>query len=308
MTDTVPAAVPARPAGSAAVLVAVSAACFGAMAIFARWAYAAGVDVWGVLLPRFAIAAAVFAAIVRLRGLPRVPRERRAGLAAMGAAYVAQASCYFGALLFIPAGLVALLLYLFPLFVVLLSRALGHEPVTPRRLVALAASLAGTALAIGPGGLATGGLDLRGVALGLAAAAIYAGYIVGGTRATRGVAPLPASAAIMASGTVVIGLVVAVRVASGHPVALPADAAGWGAVGAAAIVSTVIAVSTFFAGLARLGAARTSVISTLEPVVTVGLAALLLGERLSALQAAGGALVLAGALLIAVEPERAPPT
>jgi drug/metabolite transporter (DMT)-like permease len=308
MTASSPAAAAPRSAASAAALVALSSACFGAMAIFARWAYAAGVDVWGVLLPRFAIAALVFAVIVRLRGLPRVPSGRRLGLAAMGAAYVAQASCYFGALLFIPAGLVALLLYLFPLFVVLLSRALGHERLTPRRMTALAISLAGTALAIGPGGLGDGGLDPRGIALALAAAAIYACYIVGGTRATRGIAPLTASATIMSSGAALLAVIVAVRLAGGHPVAFPTDAPGWGAVGAAAIVSTVIAVSTFFAGLARLGASRTAVVSTLEPVVTVALAALLLGERLSPIQAAGGALVLAGALLIAVEPERAPPT
>jgi drug/metabolite transporter (DMT)-like permease len=271
------------------------------MAIFARAAYAAGVDVWGILLPRFAIAAAVFALLARLRGAGRVPPGRRAGLVAMGAAYVAQASCYFGALLFVPAGLVALLLYLFPLFVVLLSRALGHEPITGRRWLALAASLAGTALAIGPDGLRGDGLDWRGVALGLAAAAIYACYIVGGTRVTRGLAPVAASSAIMGSGAVLLAAIVAVRIASGHGVSFPADAAGWSAVGAAAIVSTVIAVAAFFAGLSRLGASRTSVISTLEPVVTVGLAALVLGERLQPLQAAGGALVLAGALLIATE-------
>jgi drug/metabolite transporter (DMT)-like permease len=301
-----PAPHPAFPFGAAA-LVALSAACFGAMAIFAKWAYAAGVDVWGILLPRFAVAALVLWAVARLAGLASAPRGRRAGLAAMGAAYVAQAACFFGALLYIPAGLVALLLYLFPLFVVLLSRALGDEPLTARRLAALAASLAGTALALGPDALGRGGIDPRGIALGVAAAAIYSVYIVGGTRATRGVAPLVASAWIMGSGALVVATIVAARVATGRPVAFATDVAGWSAVGAATLVSTVIAVSAFFAGLAALGASRTAVISTFEPVVTVGLAALLLDERLRPLQIAGGALVLGGALLLATERFASPP-
>jgi drug/metabolite transporter (DMT)-like permease len=290
---------PGRP--GAVGLVALSAAAFGAMAIFARWAYEAGVDLWGILLPRFVIAAAVFLAIARARRM-RIPPGRLPGLAALGALYVAQALCFFGALQFLGAGLVALLLYLFPAFVVLGSRALGQERLTGRRLLALAASLVGVALAIGPGALSgSGGQDPRGIALGVAAACVYAVYILAGTRVTRDVPPIAASAVIMSGSAALIAALVGLRWALGHGIAWPTDPVGWGAVGAAAIVSTVIAVSTFFAGLARLGASRTAVVSTLEPLVTVTLAALLLDERLGPLQALGGALVLGAALLIATE-------
>lgn len=290
-----------RKVALAVTMVALSAACFGAMAIFARWAYAAGVDLWGILLPRFVIATLCFWALARLATIPPAPPQRRAGLAAMGGGYVVQAICYFAALQFVPAGLVALLLYLFPLFVVLLSRALGHEPLTGRRLLALAASLAGTVLALGGAPLAGDSIDPRGVALALAAAAVYAGYIVLGARATRGVHPIAASVRVMASGAAIVAAIVAARAARGLPVAFPTDAAGWGAVLAAATVSTVVAVSAFFAGLKVLGPSRTSMISTFEPVVTVCLAALLLGEVLQPAQFAGGALVLAGAWLLATE-------
>jgi drug/metabolite transporter (DMT)-like permease len=303
--DPTPAA-RATPTGAIA-LVALSAACFGAVAIFVRQAYDSGADLWGILLPRFVIAAVVFVAIARLLGHAMPPRSKRAGLAAMGAAYVAQAICYFGALRYIPAGLAALLLYLFPLFVVLLSRAFGHEPITRTRVAALLASLVGTGLAIGPQAVVDGGLDWRGVALGLAAALVYAGYIVGGARATRGLPPFVAAAAIMSHGALFVAAIVGLRLAFGLPVAFVGDALGWGAILAIALVSTVVAVSTFFAGLARLGPARTSVISTLEPVVTVALAALLLGERLHPMQLAGGALVLAAATLLALERPPATP-
>lgn len=59
-----------------------------------------------------------------------------------------------------------------------------------------------------------------------------------------------------------------------------------------ALIGTVVAVTTFFAALALLGPSDTAVISTVEPVVSVAVAGLVLGERLSPLQAAGGAVVL----------------
>ncbi|MDF7041568.1 DMT family transporter, partial [Escherichia coli] len=61
-------------------------------------------------------------------------------------------------------------------------------------------------------------------------------------------------------------------------------------------LSTVVAILTFFAGLQKLGAAQASMLSTLEPVVTVLFAALLLGESIAPMQMAGGALILAGVL------------
>jgi drug/metabolite transporter (DMT)-like permease len=71
-------------------------------------------------------------------------------------------------------------------------------------------------------------------------------------------------------------------------------------------VSTVVAIVAFFAGLARLGPTRTATLSTLEPVVTVTLAAVVLGEAVGPLQAAGGALVLA-AVLVLVRTAPSPP-
>ena len=295
----------------AALLVAVSAACFGAMAIFGRQAYAAGVDIFGILMPRFVIAAAaLWAAVAWVR--PILPeRGRLPGLALMGAGYVAQSFCFFAALTYIPAGMVALLLYLFPLFVVLLSWALRHESLDARKLTALFVCSIGTVLTLGSDTLSPGsaaGLDPRGVALAVGAAGIYAIYIVAGTRITRGVDPLVSTAVILSSAAVLLCAIVAVRTGMGQPARLAQTAGGWLAVLAIALVSTSIAVGCFVVGLKHLGASRTALISTLEPVVTVVLAMAFLGERLAVLQWLGGALVLGGALLLALHrPQPAAP-
>jgi drug/metabolite transporter (DMT)-like permease len=83
---------------------------------------------------------------------------------------------------------------------------------------------------------------------------------------------------------------------------VPSHAGAWTALIAVALVGTVLAVSTFFAALEILGPADIAVLSTIEPVVSVVVAAIALGESLSSLQLAGGALVLAAVSVLARAP------
>jgi drug/metabolite transporter (DMT)-like permease len=75
--------------------------------------------------------------------------------------------------------------------------------------------------------------------------------------------------------------------------------AGWIGVGGVVLLGTVMAIAFFLAGLERLGAVRTSVFSTLEPVFTLALSAALLDEALTPLRLLGGALILGAVLLLA---------
>ena len=286
----------------ASVLVVVSACSFGAMAIFGRFAYAAGVDAFGVLLPRFVIASLVLWTLMRLTGRRAPPRERLPGLVLMGAGYVAQSLCYFFALTYLPAGMVALLLYLFPLFVLLLSRLLGHETLSARKIAALVLCSLGILFTIGIADAGAARLDPRGIALGVGAALIYSIYIVASSRVTAGIDPMASTTVILTGSAAGLALIVAVRWVLGAKAAFPSTMPGVAAVLAIALVSTVIAVACFVAGLRVLGSSKTALLSTLEPVVTVALAAAFLGEDLRATQLAGGALVLGGALLLASAP------
>lgn len=282
------------PRAAGVVLIAVSAASFGAMAVFARLAYDGGADVTAVLFLRFVIAAPLMAVLMRLRGLAWPRGRLLAGLAAMGGlGYVGQSLSFFTALTKASASLVALLLYAYPAIVTVLSVVVLGERLTRLRVAALGVALAGASLTIGP---QLSGEPL-GVVLGASAAVIYSVYILVGSRLTPRSGALPASAVIMAAAAAVYAVVVAVQ----RP-AFPATGGGWAAVVAIALVSTVVAITTFFAGMARLGPTDASTLSTLEPVVTVVLAALVLDERLSAAQLVGGLLILAAVVVLARAP------
>lgn len=286
-----------RRAWSGALLVAVSAASFGTLAIFAVIADDSGAGVLAVLALRFALAAPVLHLLARARGLA-LPRGRvlAALLLLGGVGYVGQSLGYVTAATLIPASLVAVLLYTYPGFVTVLSVVSGREGWSRRRLLALALGTAGAILVVGAvdrSGISGGQLALGG-GLAVVAAIIYSLYIVLGAGPTARAGALPSAAVITTAAAVVL---TAAAVLTGSD--LPGSTTGWLAVAGMALVSTVLAIVTFFVGLARLGPTSTATVSTLEPVVTVALAAAVLSETVTAVQVLGGALVLVAVLVLA---------
>lgn len=250
------------------------------MAIFARQAYAGGADVIAVLLLRFVIAAVLLSGFMLGTGR-RWPRGRSLALLLMmgGLFYVAQSMSFFSALNHASAGLVALLLYLYPFIVTLLAALILRQPLGRGRVLAVLAALFGTALTLGGGFVG----EPLGVVLGLAAALIYATFTLVGGRVLAHEDPL-------SSATVFAGL------AWWQRPAFPQTAAAWVAIFAIAVVCTVVAMLAYFVGIRALGAADAATLSTLEPAVTIALAAVFLSEPLAPLQLLGGAIILAAVI------------
>jgi drug/metabolite transporter (DMT)-like permease len=287
-------------------LCVVSACGFGLMAIFATRAYAAGLGVTSVLALRFALAAAVFWAIVGVRRSRRTaelgPQDRlgsqRTALLALaiGMGYSAQSGFFFSALRHIDVGLTSLLLYTFPALVCIGSVALGRERLGPWKAGALGLASAGTALVLLGGG--SGKLQATGVLLGLGAGVTYSVYILVADGVVGRIDAWRFSALVTTGAAIAVTLA---GVVTGS-LALPAGTA-WLWVAAIALVSTVLPVSTFLLGLERVGAPTASIVSTVEPVLTVSLAVLLLGETLGPAQVLGGVLVVGA--VVALQSRRA---
>jgi drug/metabolite transporter (DMT)-like permease len=261
--------------------------------VFGKQAYAGGLAVVGVLAIRFLVAAPLLVglALAARRSL-RVGWPvalRLLGLGGIG--YAIQATLFFNALTRISAGLAGLLLYLYPALVTAGAVALGRARLDRATVAGLALSLAGI---VGVLGLPGERLDALGVALGLASAGWYTGYILVGEYLLRGVDPLAASAYVT-SGAMVTFLGAAVL--SGGRV-LEATPGAYAAAGAMAVVGTALAIATFLAGMARVGSSWASIASSFEPVFTVALGVAVLGDPLGPGKVAGGLLVVAGAVLL----------
>jgi len=275
-----------------------SAAAFGAMAVFGKLAYEQGTTPGTLLGVRFVFAAAMLWCLLLARGelhtvraLPRRDLVLALGLGTFG--YALQAGCYFVALDRIEASLLALLLYTFPAIVTVAAVLLGRERLDRRRLVALVLVSVGLALVVA--GAGTGTFEGVGVALGLGAACVYSTYILVSDGISQRL-PSLTLATLVCTGAAVSLLIGSTALGQFRPAAV--SAAGWGWLFCLAAVSTVGAITMFFAGLSRVGPTTASILSTVEPLVTVTLASIVFGERLSGPQLAGGALVLAAVLVL----------
>jgi drug/metabolite transporter (DMT)-like permease len=273
-------------------LVLVSATAFGTNAIFAKLAYREGLATSQLLAFRFVLAAiGMWGLALVLRQNPlRFQRRSLLALFGLGAiVYTSQSLTYFTALQTLPASLCVLIVYIYPSLVVIAGWLLLRRSVSRLHTFALVGSFAGLVLLVG-------GAELRvawGLVFAIAAPVVYTGYILLSEAVMGRVQAIGASAVIMSGA----GLAFSVIAKFQGQLSLPRSANAWIVVFALALIPTMIAISTFLAGLPRVGAARASLLSTWEPVVTVILAVILFGDSFSAVQAMGGLLILVSVVM-----------
>jgi drug/metabolite transporter (DMT)-like permease len=271
------------------LLIAISAASFGTLAIFGRFLYAEGLDTFTMLFLRFGLAA-ILMLVILLARREKFPRGKillpLIGMGALG--YVGQSFSYLTAINFASAGLVALLLYLYPTFVFILSVVVFREKVTWIKVVAIILALIGTALTVDPAGG-----QLRGILLAITAALVYSVYIIVGTNVMKHVSAVQSSLVIFASAGTVYGILMAF-----NGVHFPSTSSGWISIVGIVLIATVIPVVAFLTGLERIGPTNAAMLSTLEPVVTVLLAAWVFGERLQSIALFGGGMILTAVIML----------
>jgi drug/metabolite transporter (DMT)-like permease len=282
-----------------AILVALSGISFGSLSVFVRHLKAAGVSVPMMLCVRFLGGALVLWALAFARGeVRRLEARQWLGFAALGALYVAEAWIYFESAVRIPVALTALLLYLYPSMVAVLSRVLFKERLGAVGVVALVLASSGVALAVGA---PAGALEPLGVVLGAMTALVYSVYILLGARVQQGVPNALGSATLMTIAGLLL-LAATLLTGSWTPQTV---ASHWPDMLGLIVLGTAIPIPMLLAGLAIIGPTRGSIISSLEPISAAVLGAVFLGEALGLAQLIGGALVLSALVLLSLRRDEA---
>ena len=278
-----------------ALFVLASGIGFGSVTVLARIAFEGGSNAPTSLALRFGLGAAIFWLLLLARGRIRsLPAPKIAAFAMMGFLFAAGSTASFMSVERIPASLSALVFYIYPAIVTAGSALVFGTRFSLPQIAVLVAAVSGCALTVD---LQAGDIDPLELALALITPAFYSCYVLLGSRATLGVAPLNASAWIM---TFAAPLMVLVGVTGVFGDRLTADltSSGWAAIAGLTIFAPVISISTFLAGMARLDPFRASIISTIEPVVSVILATLLLSERLTGQQILGGIVIVSSTIAL----------
>jgi drug/metabolite transporter (DMT)-like permease len=201
---------------------------------------------------------------------------------------------YLSSVAYIPVSLAALLFFTFPLLVGLIAVITGQDRLTFVKAFALVIAFVGLVLAFGP---ALDTLDWRGVALALSASvAVAVAHVF--------IAPIfrqydSVSINFLAHLWMLLGF--AVYGFAMHDFVLPRHMDGQ-LFAMASMLLYIAAYTLWSVAIAWIGPVRTAGMMNLEPVISLVVAALVLGERLGRVQIAGGALVLIALMLVARTP------
>ncbi len=281
------------------VSVVISAACFGTLAVLTPLAYAEGAQPLPLLTWRFVIAAILLGVLAsagnrRALVVPRSDLLRYSALALTG--YGAASVCFFFALVYADASVVAVLLYAYPAMVTIAGWLFLGEKPSWGQGTAVLVTFIGCALVVGLGS-GEAAAAWQGVVLGLGAAVGYtlfnllsARWLEGRSRLTMMAYTFGIAAFLPGVAAVATGGLAALSVAAWTPTV-------WMLLAAIVLIPTFAAIVLYLEGIRGLGPAQAAVISTLEPLFTIVLALIFLDERLTALQFVGAALVLCGVVL-----------
>jgi drug/metabolite transporter (DMT)-like permease len=275
------------------IFILISGAAFGLLPWFARTAYDHGTEPLGMLAVRFTFASILLLAVHSFRktdiSLPS--KKLSIQLFLLGAVgYAPQATFFFFGVERIDTSLATVIFYTYPAFVVLASWVVFRHTPSVRMAVCLIVAVLGTALTAGQISAGSG----LGVALMFGAAIWYTGYILISSKITG------QSGAFVSLTYVMVGAAVShlLLLALLRP-SLPQDTTGWLAVFAAAIISTVVAMGFFFAGVSRIGPGEAAVFSTIEPVVSIAVGVYALDENLTTTRIIGALCVLVSVAVLA---------
>lgn len=278
-------------------LVFLSAAGFATIPFLAIHAYQGGASVPTLLVVRFILAAMFFFAYVVLSGNKVPVKGRIKHLFLMGGIlYTAMSTLYFSSVKFIPASLAVLLLYLYPIFVAVGSSLIDKECIRMKVFISICMSLFGLTMVLGT---SFEGVNKYGVILAAGSAVVYSCYILLGNRVVKEIPAMVTSAYVSVFAAISL-LVIGLTTGSLN---FNLTQGAWLAVAGVALFGTILPMFTFFRGLELIGSTRASILSMIEPLITIGLAALLLGERLTHVQFVGAIIVLAGAVMVMTAPK-----
>jgi drug/metabolite transporter (DMT)-like permease len=274
------------------LLVAAASLQFGAVVVLGKGVLERGMTVESMLGYRFGVAALVLAValLVLRRPVLAAPGERLGlGLLAV-VGYSAESAFFFLAAQHGTAASVTLLFFTYPVFVTLASWLLGRGAPARFTIVALVCAVAGAAIVAGTGA----GLDVDGVGVvfALASALTFSAYLIGVEHVVRRTSPL--TSALWVSAGASAGLFVFAGIA-GRSVGPQSGADWWAILGMG--VASAGAFVCLLAGLQRIGAVRTAIVSATEPLSAAFLAYVFLDESVSPGTALGGVLILAGAIV-----------
>ena len=267
------------------IIVIISALAFAGNNAFAVLSYEAGTTPLTLITGRMIFTLIALFVIMKIAGLAvPLPKKERYAALGLGVLNGTMAFCLMSAFNHVAVGLAILVFYLYPVLTGIGAWGTGQERLNAGLIVGLVGGFVGLALALEITGESANALGVGLAALAsvlMAATALLSARVLKTDNARSVTLHMHISAAAL---FVLVSIVVG-------DLSLPQTTRGWvGYIGVPLFYT--VAVATFFAGIAHIGAVRASLVMNLEPVASIALGFILLGQVLSPRQLLGAAIVI----------------
>lgn len=281
------------------VLIVLAAIGFAALPIFTKWGYNFGLTIDMMLFSRFFIASFLMIIIMLARKKRRFNISKLCfiQLVLQGFMFFGSSYAYFLSIKYTSATITNILLYTYPLMVVLMSALIFKEKISLVKGLTLFTAFLGCLLVVDIVNVSGQEISMVGILYGIVSAIFYAIYNINGQYLNKKLDPFTITAfTTIVCLLITIAVYPPINLFSGH-----SQLTMWTVGLGTAILCTIMPLFCYQKGLSFLGASQASILSTIEPVIATVLAFFILGEILSIIQLSGAFLIVFGVLLLKLD-------
>lgn len=276
-----------------------SSVSFGIIPILAKLSYRQGTDTYSVLLIRFILASLILLIFLFYKKISiKLKFKQLIEVLLLGCfGYSLTVILTFIAYNYISVGIVTMILYLYPAIVTFLSFLIYKEKLHAKKIMCLIISVIGLCLLVYGG---KSKLNMKGVLFSFLASFAYAIYVIG--LCHKEVRKI--NTYVMTFYISLISAVTALALGLGtHNLNMEINLQSMIFITLLAVISTVVALAAFLKGVRLVGPSKGSILSNLEPIVSMVLGFFVLHEKLSLQAVLGSILVISAIILLTIEIE-----
>lgn len=271
-----------------------SACAFGIMPILAKLSYRGGANTYSTLFLRFLFAAIMLFYYLKTKGISmKLTKKQLILIIIIGVfGFTLATSSLYMSYNYISIGMASMIFYIYPSIVTILAYVVYKEKIYSRKIISLMISLIGIYILIDKGSV---NFNIKGIIFAGIAAVLYSLYVLGAShKEFKNINSYVLTFYISCASATVMFM--AAKATNNFNINISFYALV--AILLIAFISTVVALMAFLEGVRLIGPSKASILSTIEPIVSLILGIIILGEPISSRIIIGSIMIVLSVVIL----------
>ncbi|APC40751.1 DMT family transporter [Clostridium estertheticum] len=271
-----------------------SASAFGIMPILAKLSYKGGANAYSTLFLRFLFAAIMLFYYLKTKGISmKLTKKQSILILVIGVfGFTLTTSSLYMSYNYIGIGMASMIFYIYPSIVTILAYMFYKEKIYSRKIISLIISLMGIYILIDKASVS---FNIKGIILALIAAVLYSLYVLGASnKEFKNINSYVLTFYISCTSATVMFI----AAISTNNFSIHISFYALVAILLIAFISTVVALMAFLEGVRLIGPSKASILSTIEPIVSLILGIIILGEAISSRIIIGSIMIVLSVVIL----------